>query len=118
MKYLKDHNPGVKAWNFGTGTGSTVLEVIDAFSSTIGHKLNVKYEARRDGDVPNLTAKNDLAREELGWVAKHSLQEACEDLWLWTENNPDGYRQPLSKELLAKLATAKKTLDEKRKARK
>lgn len=40
----------------------------------------------------DLTAKPTRANEELGWVAKRTLKDACRDLWNWVENNKDGYR--------------------------
>ncbi|KAL9128691.1 MAG: hypothetical protein Q9217_002684 [Psora testacea] len=108
LNYLRDHHPGVRAWNLGTGKGSTVYDMIKAFSTAVGRDLKYEVVGRRDGDVLDLTANPTKANEELGWKAERTLEEACEDLWRWTKNNPQGYRQQPPKELLEKLEEDKK----------
>lgn len=100
LNYLREHHPGARAWNLGTGRGSTVYEMIHAFSKACGKDLPYEVVGRREGDVLDLTANPSLANKELGWKAQHTLEEACEDLWRWTKNNPQGYRQDPPKELL------------------
>lgn len=80
-----------REWNLGTGHGSTVFDVIHAFSKAVGRDLPYEVTARRDGDVLNLTAKPDRANRELKWKAQLSMDQACEDLWRWTTKNPNGY---------------------------
>lgn len=82
-----------RAWNLGTGHGSTVFEVVHAFEKAIGHKVPLVVTGRREGDVLNLTAKPDRANKELGWKAELTVDDACRDLWHWTEKNPYGYQQ-------------------------
>ena len=82
--------------------------MINAFSKAVGRDLPYEVVARRQGDVLNLTANPERANKELGWKAEHTLEEACEDLWRWTENNPQGYRQEAPKEFLEKLKGSKK----------
>ncbi|THY31931.1 UDP-glucose 4-epimerase [Aureobasidium pullulans] len=60
------------------------------------------------GDVLNLTANPARANEELKWETKLSLEDACRDLWRWTENNPQGYRQQPPKEFVEKAIAARK----------
>ncbi|KAJ5370604.1 Bifunctional protein GAL10 [Penicillium cataractarum] len=103
LNYLREHNPGVRAWNLGTGKGSTVYEMIKAFSAAVGRDLPYEVAPRRAGDVLNLTANATRATNELGWTPKYTLENACEDLWRWTKNNPQGYRQQPPAELLAAL---------------
>ncbi|CEJ58810.1 UDP-glucose 4-epimerase uge1 [Penicillium brasilianum] len=103
LNYLREHNPGVRAWNLGTGKGSTVYEMIKAFSAAVGRDLPYEVAPRRAGDVLNLTANATRATNELGWSPKYTLVDACEDLWRWTKNNPQGYRQQPPAELLAAL---------------
>lgn len=67
--------------------------MVAAFSKAVGRDLPYEVVGRRTGDVLNLTANPSRANEELGWKAKRTLVDACEDLWRWTENNPQGYRQ-------------------------
>lgn len=103
LNYLRDHKPGVRAWNLGTGKGSTVFQMIKAFSTAVGKDLPYQVVGRRDGDVLDLTANPKRANEELGWKAERTLEDACDDLWRWTTNNPLGYRQSPPKELLEQL---------------
>lgn len=93
LKYLRENKPGVKAWNLGSGRGSTVFEMIKAFSHVVGRDLPYEVVERRQGDVLDLTANPALANEELGWKTELTLEDACADLWRWVENNPQGYRQ-------------------------
>ena len=100
LNYLRDHRPGVRAWNLGTGKGSTVFEMIKAFGVAVGREMPYEVVGRRPGDVLDLTANPSRANEELGWKAEFTLEDACRDLWRWTENNPQGYRQDPPKELV------------------
>lgn len=103
LDYLREKRPGVRAWNLGTGRGSTVFEMIKAFSKAVGRDLPYEVVGRRAGDVLNLTSNPSRANEELAWKTERTLEDACEDLWRWTENNPQGYREDPPKELLEKL---------------
>lgn len=103
LNYLRRHRPGVRAWNLGTGMGSTVFHMIKAFSAVVGRDLPFQVVGRREGDVLDLTANPTRANTELGWKAKRTLEDACADLWRWTENNPLGYRQSPPDELLQSL---------------
>ncbi len=77
--------------------------MIRAFSKAVGRDLAYEVAPRRAGDVLNLTSNPTRANEELGWKAQRTLEQACEDLWLWTENNPQGYRQQPPAKLLDQL---------------
>lgn len=83
LKKLRKDSPGCRAWNLGTGTGTTVFEIVKAFSETVGRSLPYEVEARRKGDVLNLTAQPTRANEELAWKATIPLKQTCEDLWRW-----------------------------------
>lgn len=87
---LASGHKGCKAWNIGTGEGSTVLDVVRAFNKSIGREIPYKVVARRAGDVLNLTAKCDLAERELGFKTKFTLQDACDDTWRFIQANPKG----------------------------
>jgi len=63
------------AVNLGTGTGTTVLEVIEAARRITGKPIPVKITDRRAGDPVRLTASADLALEILGWKARYSDME-------------------------------------------
>ncbi|KAL8737079.1 MAG: hypothetical protein Q9181_002035 [Wetmoreana brouardii] len=108
LNYLRNHHPGVRAWNLGTGKGSTVFHMIKAFSAAVGRDLPYEVADRREGDVLDLTANPRRANEELGWKAERTLEDACDDLWRWTENNPLGYRQSPPEHLLEQLEENRK----------
>lgn len=107
LNYLRDQQPGVKAWNLGTGKGSTVFEMIKAFSNVVGRDLPYEVAPRRQGDVLDLTANPTLANKELNWKTEFTLEDACADLWKWTENNPEGYDQQPPKEFVDALKSKK-----------
>jgi UDP-glucose 4-epimerase len=96
LKYLAGSSfKGCGEWNLGTGKGSTVIDMINAFSKAVGRELPYKIEPRRAGDVLDLTANPSKANKELQWKAQKTLEEACADLWRFTQNNPWGYEKPL-----------------------
>jgi UDP-glucose 4-epimerase len=90
LNHLREKKPGVRAWNLGSGRGCTVFEMINAFSKVVGHPLKYEVVGRRAGDVLDLTANPARANEELGWKTELTLEDACEDLWRWVSNNPQG----------------------------
>ena len=82
---------GCEIFNLGTGTGTSVLEIIKAFSEACGHDLPYVIEARRPGDVTANWADCTKARELMGWEATRGIAEMCRDSWNWQSHNPDGY---------------------------
>lgn len=87
-KVVKDC--GVHTYNLGTGTGYSVLQVINAFEKASGKKVNYKIVDRRPGDISTCYADPAKAKEELGWVATRGIEEMCADSWNFTKNNPNG----------------------------
>ena len=85
-------NPGVVTYNLGTGRGYSVLEVLAAFEKACGKKIPAKISRRRPGDAPISYADPSKAKRELGWEAKHGIDEMCADVWRWQSKNPYGYR--------------------------
>ncbi|HMC01736.1 MAG TPA: UDP-glucose 4-epimerase GalE [Flavobacteriaceae bacterium] len=75
-----------EVFNVGTGTGSSVLEVIQSFERVSGEKLNYKFADRRVGDVIAAYANTKKANTELGWNAKLSLDEAMKSAWKWQQS--------------------------------
>ena len=75
----------VETFNLGTGTGSSVLEVIQAFEKVSGQKLPYKIVDRREGDITSAYANTDKANTVLGWKAKSTLEEAMESAWKWEQ---------------------------------
>jgi len=78
--------------NLGTGRGNSVLEVVHAFEQASGRAIAYQLAPRRPGDVAQCYADPALAKQLLGWHAKHSLADMCLDAWRWQSGNPDGYR--------------------------
>ena len=72
-------------FNLGTGTGSTVLEVIQAFEKVAGKPLNYKTVARRPGDVTAAYADTTKANQILGWTAQKTMEDALTDAWRWEQ---------------------------------
>jgi UDP-glucose 4-epimerase len=70
-------------FNLGTGTGSSVLDVINAFKKANGIDINYKIVARREGDITAAYANTELANKELGWKAELGLEEALASAWQW-----------------------------------
>ena len=83
---------GVGIFNLGTGTGSSVLDIIHAYEKACGKPIPYEIMPRREGDIATCYAACDKAREELGWVAEYDLDRMCADSWRWQSNNPEGYR--------------------------
>ena len=84
-------NPGVKAYNLGTGNGYSVLQVIQNFKDASGVDIPYEIAPRRAGDIDECYADASLAKEELGWEAKRTMKDMCEDTWRWQSQNPNGY---------------------------
>ena len=88
---IKD-STGVHIYNLGTGNGYSVLDMVKAFSKACGKDVKYKVVDRRPGDVASCYADASKAREELGFVAKHNLDDMCRDLWNWQTKNPNGFK--------------------------
>ncbi len=76
-----EHIEGARAWNLGTGHGSSVLEVVHAFEKASGKKVPYVIAPRRAGDIAECYADVTRAKEELHWEAKCSLEKMCADSW-------------------------------------
>lgn len=85
-------NTGCEAFNLGTGKGTSVLELKNAFEKASGKEVPYKIVARREGDLATVYANADKANEMLGWKAEYSVDRMCEDTWRWQQQNPMGYK--------------------------
>ena len=88
-------NKGCEAFNLGTGNGTSVLQLRDAFVKASGIDIPYVIDPRRPGDPDEVYAEADKAREILGWEAKLGIDEMCRDTWNWQKNNPKGYEKQL-----------------------
>ena len=75
----------VETFNLGTGTGSSVLEVIKTFEKVSGKPLNYQIVGRREGDITEAYANTDKANTVLGWKAESTLEEALASAWKWEQ---------------------------------
>jgi len=72
-----------EAYNLGTGTGTTVRELIDGVGRAAGRPLPVQMAPRRPGDAPILVGDNAKAREQLGWTPSRPLDVILSSAWKW-----------------------------------
>ena len=84
-------NPGVVAYNLGTGRGYSVLEVIQGFEKASGKAVAYRVAPRRPGDAASCYADPTKAERELNWKAEFDLDQMCIDSWNWQRKNPEGY---------------------------
>jgi len=77
--------------NLGTGRGSSVLELVQAFERASGRPVPYDIVARRPGDIAACYADVALAEQLLGWTAKRELDAMCADTWRWQTANPNGF---------------------------
>jgi UDP-glucose 4-epimerase len=81
----KNNLDKVEIFNLGTGTGSSVLEVIQAFEKVSGQKLPYTIVGRREGDVVSAYANTDKANTILGWKTKSTLEQGIASAWKWEQ---------------------------------
>jgi UDP-glucose 4-epimerase len=74
-----------EVFNVGTGTGSTVLEVVHAFEKATGQNLNYKIVPRRPGDVTAAYAQTDKVNSTLGWKTQFTLEDSLSSAWKWEQ---------------------------------
>ncbi len=84
---------GAQAYNLGTGSGVSVLQMVKAFSEE--NKVTIAYKIvdRRPGDVTAYYANADKAQKELNWTTELTLNDMVKDSWNWQSKNPNGYQQ-------------------------
>lgn len=84
-------NCGTYPINLGSGHGTSVLEMVKTFEQATGQKIPYEIAPRRTGDIDEMCAGVELARELLGWATELTIEDACRDGWCWQKNNPQGY---------------------------
>lgn len=77
--------------NLGTGKGTSVLELVTAFSEVSGEDIPYQFAERRAGDIASCFASADKAKDLLKWQAELSITDMCQDSWRWQSMNPNGY---------------------------
>lgn len=86
-----DKNTACEAFNLGTGNGTSVLQLKNAFEKASGVEIPFVIDPRRPGDPDEVYADAKKAKEILNWEAELSIEDMCEDTWRWQSNNPKGY---------------------------
>lgn len=86
-----DQYHGMRAFNFGTGVGTSVLELVEAFGVAAGRPIPYDVAPRRPGDVAALVADPGAVAREWGWHSTRDLAAMCRDAWRFEQRNPGGY---------------------------
>lgn len=90
VKYALNHT-GAEAFNLGTGTGYSVLDIVHAFEEANGIAIPYVITSRRPGDIATCYSDPSKAEKVLGWRAEKNLVDMCRDSWRWQTKNPNGY---------------------------
>ena len=93
LESLDKSGAGCRAYNLGTGSGVSVLQIVKAFEAASGRKVPYKISPRRPGDIAACYADATKAKTELGWTAELNLERMMQDAWRWQSQNPNGYEQ-------------------------
>lgn len=88
---LEHMQPGAHIYNLGTGQGTSVKQIIAAFSAACGSDIPYQVQPRRAGDIAACYADCSKAERELDWVAERTIADACQDAWRWQSQNPNGF---------------------------
>ena len=87
LEKLEKEQKGLFIYNLGTGTGYSVLDMVNAFEKSTGKAVPYKIASRRAGDIATCYADPKKAKEELGWSAEKTLDDMCRDSWHYIENS-------------------------------
>ncbi|MCU4338611.1 UDP-glucose 4-epimerase GalE [Acinetobacter dispersus] len=85
------NNHGCRAWNIGTGTPISVLQIKETFEKVNGIQIPTEFAERRAGDLPAFYADASRAQAELGWQPQYTLEDMLADSWNWQKQNPNGF---------------------------
>lgn len=86
-------NSGIHIYNLGTGTGTSVKQMVKAFERVTGVPIPYKVTSRRAGDLSAFWADASKAERDLGWRAELTVDDMMRDTWRWQQTNPKGYQK-------------------------
>lgn len=86
-----EEKPGLVIYNLGTGKGTSVLELVNAFETANNIKIPYVVCDRRPGDIDTNYADATKALKEMNFKTELTIEDACRDSWRWQTNNPNGY---------------------------
>ena len=89
LNYIRDH-AGCEAVNLGTGNGTSVLEIMNAFERASGQKVPYHIVDRRPGDIATCYADPTKAETLLHWHAEHNIDDMCRDAWNFQKTISEG----------------------------
>ena len=92
VKYTTE-NKGCEVFNLGTGTGYSVLDMVNTFREVNQVELPYVIAPRRPGDIATCYADPAKSAEKLGWKAEKTLADMCRDSWRWQSTNPNGFEE-------------------------
>ena len=92
LTYLLNADAGATDINLGAGRGYSVLEAVTAFKRASNRDIPYRIAPRRDGDIAEIYANANRAKDLLDWQTKKTLDDMCADHWRWQSQNPNGYR--------------------------
>lgn len=81
LKKLEKEKQGLFIYNLGTGTGYSVLDMVNAFEKSTGKTVKYKITPRRPGDIATCYSNPEKAKNELNWQAEKTLEDMCKDSW-------------------------------------
>lgn len=96
LEHLQTSEKDYDVYNLGTGNGTSVLEIIQAFEKSTHIKLNYSIDNRREGDVEQVWANSDKANKDLAWKAEAKIEDTVLSAWNWEKY----YRNKLENKLI------------------
>ena len=87
LQKLEKEKQGLFIYNLGTGTGYSVLDIVNTFEKVNNIKIPYKIAKRRDGDIATCYSNTEKANKELGFKAKYTLEDMLKDAWNYEKNS-------------------------------
>jgi len=88
---LSSVKSNISVFNIGTGSGTSVMDLVSAFEKINGVKVPYEFVEKRKGDVEECWMSSKYVEKSLGWKANYGVEKMCEDAWRWQNKNPNGY---------------------------